>query len=160
MRNDDDWDDTTGVERRVPREQGARVLVADDDGAMRGMVVSTLLDDGYEVASADSGDEVLSLLHKIALDAWPADGVDLVIVDNRMPGRTGLDVVRNLRAAHWATPVILMTAFSDPDVVAEAKQLHVPLLAKPFTPQALSHAALSALLRPQGWDPFDSAVPT
>jgi CheY-like chemotaxis protein len=134
--------------QRDGRVHGARVVVAEDDPAMRSMVVSTLLGGGYEVHAASTGDELLDLLGSIVLQASPADGIDLLILDNRMPGYFGLDVVRSMRLSRWRTPVILMTAFPDPTLAAEAARLQVALLAKPFSLHTLSRAAITAILRP------------
>jgi CheY-like chemotaxis protein len=119
----------------------ARVLVADDDEAMRLLVTSTLEDEGYQVNEAISGSDLLRALDSIAVDAWPTDGVDLIVLDLRMPGMNGLDVVRRLQAAHWFTPTILMTAFAGPEVIAEAARLGVPVLSKPFGLDALTQTA-------------------
>jgi CheY-like chemotaxis protein len=127
--------------------RGARVLVADDDAAMRAMVSTTLGHQGYEVYEAESGEELLWATESMVLSAWPWDGFDLLITDLRMPGLSGFDVLRRLRAARYEGPVVLMTAFPDPGVEAEARRLHAALLPKPFSLTSLDDLVLS-LFRP------------
>lgn len=136
----DDEDTCPGI-----RSGGARVIVADDDGAMREMVAMRLSGEGYEVHEVDSGNELLAALATTTVDAWPLDRVDLIVLDFKMPGLTGLDVLRKLRSAKWDTPAILMTAFPDDQMVRHAGALHVTLLAKPFSLEVLANAAMVCL---------------
>ncbi len=138
-----DDDDSTPLDIEL---RGARVLVADDDAAMRNLVVSRLVLQGYRVDEAISGTDLVQTLTSIAVDAWPLDGVDLMVLDLRMPGLTGLEVIRRMRAARWAGPVILMTAFPADDVYAEAQGLGVRVLAKPFPLAHLLETAASLLV--------------
>jgi CheY-like chemotaxis protein len=120
-----------------------RVLVADDDDAMRTTIVFTLDDLGVETIEACSGVEVVRLL-----DAVAAGGIDLIIMDIRMPGLSGLDTVRKLREMHCSTPVILMTAFAAPETEDAAARLDVPLLSKPFALADLTALTLRTLAPP------------
>ena len=111
-----------------------RVLVADDDDAMRATVAFTLDDEGFETIEAASGDEVLRLLEATQGSSRSGNSAfDLIIMDIRMPGLSGLDTVRRMRRRHCSTPVILMTAFAGGETAHAAEALHVPLLSKPFT---------------------------
>jgi two-component system response regulator (stage 0 sporulation protein F) len=74
------------------------------------------------------------------------DGVDLVLLDHRMPGMTGLEAVRTLRGCERQVPVILMTAYPDARLEDEAKGLDVTVLPKPFTRAELSRTVLAKLL--------------
>src|ERR1700690_2953198 len=96
---------------------GARIIVAEDDAAMRSMVVEALCHDGYRVWSAADGGELLAELGNDA-----ASRFDLIISDIRMPVRDGLTIVDQLRKNHCTTPVILMTAFGD-DAARESARL-------------------------------------
>lgn len=132
---DDDDDDPTLDER--PAHTSARVLVADDDEAMRLLVAATLAGEGYTVAEASSGPDVVR-----KFDALSAD---LVVLDFRMPGMTGIEVIEKLRARDHGTPIILMTAFADPGVCEEADRLGVPVLSKPFPLEHLTRTAVLLL---------------
>ena len=133
------------------RSVRARVFVAEDDAAMRSMVVWALLNDGHEVYEAASGEELLSLVGAVAggrraESVNQGGGVDLIVLDHRMPAIKGLTVARRLRRAQWSVPLILMTAFPSDELVNEAHQLNVHVLAKPFSLRDLSESALSLLL--------------
>ena len=125
-----------------------RVLVAEDDPAFRRLVVSRLLDDGCEVYEVASGVELLRLWSE---PSWaPSGAVDLVVIDHRMPGTTGLQVIRHLRARHFTAPCILMSAFPGPELWDEAEKVGATLISKPFALGVLSGIAALALL---GQDP-------
>ena len=82
------------------------VLVVDDDPFFRESLQQNLIDAGYEALAFDGGAAVLSFLE----DAAP---VDLILLDWRMPGMTGIEVLRQLREGGVETPVIFLTALSD-----------------------------------------------
>ncbi|MEZ4303048.1 MAG: response regulator, partial [Polyangiaceae bacterium] len=83
-----------------------RVLLVDDDMALLRFLEAELTDRGYDVVAVRSGEEALSL-HK---DACP---FEVVVLDVRMPGPSGLDVCRSLTSACPELPVVLMTGFGD-----------------------------------------------
>lgn len=122
-----------------------KVLVADDDDAMRTLVAFALDDEGFDTIEAASGAEVLRLLDAGDRSGADATSFDLVIMDIRMPGLSGLDAVRRLRGRQCSTPVILMTAFADRETTAAAEALDVPVLSKPFTLSELSTVTERAL---------------
>lgn len=71
------------------------------------------------------------------------DDLDLVVIDIRIPGVSGLEIARMLRASDWPIPVVLMTGFPDAEVITEARRLEVALLAKPFPLDRLSDAVIT-----------------
>ncbi len=127
---------TTSTHRIVTTTPAAavrRVILAEDDADMRRMLAGVLVADGYEVIEAPDGDELIDRLHEIAGRPHGRDTVAVILADVRMPRLDGLDVLAALRCAGWRTPVILMTAFGDDTVHAEAKKLGaVEVLDKPF----------------------------
>jgi len=139
----DEWED----EPTNPFEQllTARILLAEDDPALRTMMAARLRQDGCDVVEARSGDEALEMIATIADGEAPMEGVDLVIMDVRMPGLSGLEVIRLLRSWKWSTPVLFVTAYPDPELAAEVGELDARLLAKPFGLSRLSNAALEAI---------------
>jgi CheY-like chemotaxis protein len=139
----DEWED----EPTNPFEQllAARILLAEDDPALRSMMAARLRQDGCDVAEARSGDEALELISTIASGEAALADLDLVIIDVRMPGLSGLEVVRLLRSWKWSTPVLFVTAYPDPELAAEIGELDARLLAKPFGLSRLSNAALEAI---------------
>ncbi len=130
-----------------PLHPRPRVLVAEDDAEMRRLVVEALLRDGYEVVEArDGGRLLVELAHELAGPAQP-DAVDLLVTDVRMPICSGLQILEQLRAAHWLTPVILMTAFGDVATRNHGLALGAVVFDKPFDMDDLRTAAALMLRR-------------
>lgn len=125
--------------------QAPRVLIAEDDEHLRRLLASTLRRDGFEVIEAWDGAELLGWIGSLLLHPQDGRQVDLIISDVRMPLVTGLDVLARLRRVDWVTPVILITAFGDETVHAEAKRLGaVAVFDKPFDLNDVRTAALRA----------------
>ena len=141
----DAWDDEPTYPMTTrPR---ARVLVVDDDRRMRGLVCAQLARDGYDVFESSSGDDALDLLGMMQLDQWPADGVDLLVMDIHMPGSSGLDVLRKLRGDRVATPAVIMTGFAtEPNLSEILADLGATLLSKPFSLESLSDTAIGSIM--------------
>jgi two-component system response regulator AtoC len=106
-----------------------RILIADDDNDLRSTLRELLVEEGYEVNEAESGDAVLTSLGNGA-----SERPSLVIMDIRMPGKSGLDVLRELRPSLGSQlPVLVMTAFGSSNVAIEAIQLGAyDYITKPF----------------------------
>jgi DNA-binding NtrC family response regulator len=108
----------------APRLEGpTRVLLAEDDDAMRDVISEALRDEGYHVIEVTNGPELRDWLHQSLFQEGFEPPPDLVISDVRMPGGSGLDVLSWLRDHDWALPVILITAFGDMDLHVEAERL-------------------------------------
>lgn len=102
-----------------------RVIVADDDPLIRKLLQELLRKDGYEVDACPDGCSALEL----AL----ADEPELLILDVEMPGKTGPEVVRMLRARRCLAPVLLISGDEDPPGLPAALALSgVSFLPKPF----------------------------
>ena len=85
----------------------AKILFAEDTADLNRAVTVVLEHEGYEVASFSDG--------ALAAAALANDVFDLVILDIMMPGKSGLDVLREMRASGDVTPVILLTAKAEVD---------------------------------------------
>jgi CheY-like chemotaxis protein len=110
-----------------------RVLLAEDDGEMRRLLVAILRRSNCDVIEAKSGSQLWELIVHGALGTRSEPQVDLIISDVRMPGKSGLEVLSRLRNSHGWTPVILITAFGDTDTHAEAHRLGaLAVFNKPF----------------------------
>jgi DNA-binding NtrC family response regulator len=106
------------------------VLVVDDDKAMRDMVVALLEDEGHRAEGAAGADQAIERLREREYDA--------VISDIRMPGRTGIEMLGEIREIRAETPVIMMTAFGSIDSAVEAMQAGAfDYVTKPFKRGAL-----------------------
>jgi len=120
-------------------EQRLRLLVVDDDPAVTSLLRRGFTYEGYEVITAGSGTEALTL----ARDRPPA----LVVLDIMMPEMDGLEVCRRLRAADPALPVLLLTAKDAPaDQIAGLERGADDYVTKPFSFEILA-ARVRALLR-------------
>ncbi len=120
----------------------SRILVVDDEPHIREIVGSYLAREGHEVLYADDGDAALAL----ALQADP----DLIVLDVMLPGRSGFDVLRELRAAGRRSAVILLTARDD--VIDRVAGLEIgadDYVTKPFEPREVV-ARVGAVLRRLG----------
>jgi len=119
-----------------------RIVVCEDDSEMRALLAAALRRDGYDVAVTSDGQDLLGYL---AVDDRSCV-VDLIIADQRMPGRTGLEVLAALRSLNIGVPFILMTAFCDAATRSEAGRLGAAdLLDKPFQLEEL-RASVGKLL--------------
>jgi CheY-like chemotaxis protein len=124
-----------------------RVLLAEDNTAMRALIAAVLRKDGYEVVEAKDGVELLQEIEAaIAAGGRRNPSIAMIISDIRMPGLTGLDMLAVLRCAYWSTPVILITAFGDEKTHAEAHELGVTaIFDKPFDLDDLRRAVQRAI---------------
>ena len=117
----------------------ARVLIADDDRAIRDALTRALGLEGYDVVQASDGNTALSLIESTQ--------PDVAILDVMMPNIDGLTVCRVLRAERNRLPVLMLTARTEtPDRVAGLDAGADDYLAKPFDLDELL-ARLRALLR-------------
>ena len=118
----------------------AHLLIVEDDGEMRLLVSRLLREAGFRVSGARDGREMFEVL------ANAAAPVDLVVLDIMLPGASGLDLCRRLRAQS-AVPVIMLTARGDEtDRVVGLEMGADDYVAKPFAPREFV-ARVRAVLR-------------
>ncbi|WP_166432714.1 chemotaxis response regulator CheY [Luteimonas yindakuii] len=110
-----------------------RVLIVDDFSTMRRIIKNLLTDLGFNnTVEAEDGHSALAVLRQ--------DAVELVITDWNMPGMTGIELLRAIRAdaALRALPVLMVTAEAKREQIIEAAQNGVNgYIIKPFTAQTL-----------------------
>lgn len=109
-----------------------RVLVVDDDQALRDLLVATLSADGYDVIEAASEEEAAPTLEAGSFGTATRPAIDLLLTDIRMGRGDGLRLGELIQKSGWPISVIFMTAFPDDSVRAEAERLGAQLVAKPF----------------------------
>jgi DNA-binding NtrC family response regulator len=114
--------------------QRTKVLVIDDEAAMRAVLEMRLRDWGYDVFTASEGGEGES--------AAASFNPDIVISDVVMPGLSGMELLRSLKAGNPARPVILITAQGTIDMAVEAMKMG----AHDFVTKPLDHSKLKAIL--------------
>ena len=85
-----------------------RVLIADDSETILLLLRTRLEMEGYEVLTAADGVEVIEVLHR-EVAAPP----DILLLDAMMPRKSGIDALRELRAAGVQTPVLIVSAHQD-----------------------------------------------
>src|SRR6201996_9289759 len=90
----------------------ARILVIDDEAAIRDSLEVLLTLEGYNVKMASDGDQGLRILE--------LDNFDLILLDLALPGRTGLELLPLIKERQPETPVIMITAYGTVDNVVEA----------------------------------------
>jgi DNA-binding response OmpR family regulator len=114
---------------RMGLEQRARILVVDDEKAVRGLIERVLSDAGYEVVGLASG---LAGLEAALTADRP---YHLLVTNNNMPGMSGSDLVARVRSAHPELPILHLDDQSD----EAPRQLppDVPSLTKPFSIEKL-----------------------
>jgi DNA-binding NtrC family response regulator len=110
----------------------ARILVIDDEKNVRFTVIHALQNDGYQVDAASSGVDGLQKASQIPYD--------LLLVDLRMPGMTGVEMLRELRRQHTQVPAVIITAYGIPRQLVEAAELGaIDCVRKPFSIQTIRH---------------------
>jgi DNA-binding NtrC family response regulator len=82
-----------------------KILVIDDDEAIRTLYEMELRDAGFHVETADSGSKALQMIEN--------DPPDLITLDIRMPGMSGLEVLGEIRKRHKTLPVVLCSAYGE-----------------------------------------------
>lgn len=126
---------TADGDGRQQQESGThtfRVLLADDDLEFRKMLACYLRRQGFEVVECSDGYCLEKHLGLTDLPN-PADRFDVVIADNRMPGPSGLQVLKASAKSARGVPFILITAFADETTRTDAQHLGAAqVLSKPF----------------------------
>jgi len=128
-----------------------RILVVDDDENLRRLTAAYLEREGYEVLEAADG--------AAALAGVEAHDPHLVVLDLMLPGISGLDVARKIRATR-TIPILMLTARgSDEDVLSGFEAGADDYLVKPFSPKVLV-ARVKAVLRRSGAAVADDSAAT
>ena len=91
------------------------VLVVDDQEGVRQLLMEVLRSEGFNVTSASNGYE--------AMDALEDVSPDLILVDMKMPGMNGLDVLREIKSREISCLPIMMTAYGELEIANEAMGL-------------------------------------
>lgn len=125
------------------KQNAGKILVVDDEPALTVAFARKLRREGYECATAGSGEEALKRLESYR--------PDLVISDVRMPGMSGLDLLKEIKHRDPALKVILTTAYAHIEFVVEALRHGVDdYLVKPFSLSELAASVSRAFEQPVG----------
>jgi len=119
------------------KEQVMNIFVVDDEPPIMQLCVKVLEQHGHAVDGFTRGEEALTRLASKA--------ADLLVVDYKMPGLNGLEVIQRARSLRPDLRVVMITGHGTREVIGEAMQAGVNgILLKPFTPNELSKAVTTA----------------
>lgn len=122
-----------GTSRKV-----ARVLLVDDSQTLRNLTGMQLTEEGYQVQSAASGVEALTLIEQ------NPDAFDVLLTDYAMPLMTGLDLIAAARRQRTSLPAVVITGYAEVEAMKNRPD-NVIVVAKPFTMASLILALESSL---------------
>jgi putative nucleotidyltransferase with HDIG domain len=118
--------------------QKEKVMVIDDEELILQLSKDILTNYNYEVRTISDGNEGMGILER--------EKFDLLLVDIRMPGVSGMDVIKHVRASDKEIPIIIITAHGTLDIATNALRLGAQgFILKPFTPDDLTSAVAEAL---------------
>jgi putative two-component system response regulator len=119
-------------------DQQETLLVVDDEAAIRRVLCQKLSREGYQCEEADSAEQALNTLE--------TSTIALVILDIKMPGKSGIELLPEIKSGYYDTAVIMATAVTDVNVAIQClKQGADDYLCKPFNLDEVSLAAQRAL---------------
>lgn len=118
----------------------ATVIVVDDDAAVRNSLKFSLEIEGFSVRAYSDGAELLQ--------CGELPPCACFIIDQKLPGMTGLDVIAKLRDRHVSAPAILITSQPDLAVARRAGRAGVPIVEKPLLGNALVESIRAIIERP------------
>ena len=115
------------------------ILIVDDDETARNLVKLTVQRAGYKTSLAPSAEEALKIIYK--------SGVDVVVSDIKMPGKSGFDLLKSAKEFDRNLPVIILTSYGSLDDAIKAIRLGVhDFLKKPSSAQEIRDSIRHALL--------------
>lgn len=118
-----------------------RVLIVDDEENIRQMTRLALETAGYEVGEAASGLEAFAIIG--GDDSW-----DAVLLDQKMPGMVGTEILRRIKVMLPSVQVIMMTAYASVELAIESMKLGATdFVRKPMTPEILRNALVAAFAK-------------
>ncbi len=116
----------------------AKLLIVDDNEGVRHLVARWLERAGFAVQEAGDGEEAVEMIRR--------EAPDIVLADIRMPKIDGIELARMIKAEYPRVKIILMTAYSSPQTIAQARREGVDdYLEKPFTKDQVERIAREAL---------------
>ncbi len=118
-----------------------KVLIVDDQNGIRVLLVEVFSSEGYETFQASNG--------KLALDIVEKEKPDLVLLDMKIPGMDGLEILKHIKTIDSEAKVIMMTAYGELDMINEATALGALMhFTKPFDIDELRMAVNDQLAEP------------
>ena len=116
----------------------ASILIVDDEPIVREAIRDWLVDAGYDVTTAETGER--------ALEIAAEKDFGLIILDVRLPGKTGIRVLEQMKEVKPNVKAIIITAYASPQMRTEALELGaLNYLSKPIAPNELEKIVQEAL---------------
>lgn len=102
-----------------------KILIVDDQNGIRVLLMEVFSSEGYRTFQASNG--------KLALEIVRNEAPDLVLLDMKIPGMDGLDILKHIKKINASIKVIMMTAYGELDLIREATDLGALMhFTKPF----------------------------
>lgn len=121
---------TGAIDLQLEARRAFRILVVDDELVVRDSIKEWLADEGFSVETAESGAE--------ALEKLTSQAFHLMLLDVKMPGMDGVEVIRHAKEMHPDLPVVMMTAYATVENAVEAMKIGArDYLIKPFDIEAM-----------------------
>ncbi|MEK8130802.1 response regulator [Paenibacillus filicis] len=118
-----------------------KLLIVDDQNGIRILLMEVFNSEGYETFQASNG--------KLALEIVRNSSPDLVLLDMKIPGMDGLDILKHIKSIDASIKVIMMTAYGELDMIKEATDLGAIMhFTKPFDIDELRQAVNQQLRSP------------
>lgn len=115
-----------------------RILIIDDDSLVLKSCQRVLEETGYDITAVTSGAEAYPLLEQ--------RGFDLVLVDMKMPGEDGVQVIEHIRSKGLDTPILGMSGYSTGETIKQSLEGGADdFISKPFRPDELVQAVQNIL---------------
>jgi DNA-binding NtrC family response regulator len=112
-------------------KEDAKILVVDDEAVMRNLLLKILEQEGYQIVLTSSYNEAMAELEK--------ENFELILADVKMPGKTGFDLLKEVKQRWPQTGVIMMTGYGDAYTVKEALMMGADeYITKPFKSHEIS----------------------
>lgn len=116
----------------------ASILIVDDEPIVREAIRDWLIEAGYDVTTAETGER--------ALEITAEKDFGLIIIDVRLPGKTGIRVLEEMKEVNPNVKAIIITAYASPQMRTEAIELGaLHYLSKPIAPDQLERIVREAL---------------
>jgi len=114
------------------------ILIVDDEPIVREAIRDWMVDAGYSVATASTGEEAIEIVNR--------QDFGVVVLDVRLPGKTGIRVLQEIKQLKPQIKAIVITAYASPELRAEALGMGaVQYLSKPIAPDQLEKHIQSVL---------------
>jgi DNA-binding NtrC family response regulator len=128
----------------------ATILVVDDERSVTNLLSEDLGEEGYSCVTADTGEDALKRLSE--------DNFDVVLLDLKLPGMSGMDVLKEAKSIYPGVAVIVVTAAGDAQTAVEAMKIGaVDYITKPFE-SALQEEGTTASAERTGWTRYLDAI--